>query len=255
MGYFILLLSGVFFGLFGSGGSVLIIPALIYLFNMPIYDATNYSLVIVLVSSLTGTLKHFTQNNLYVRKSLYCGVPALVLTLITRLCLFPKIPISIECFGVVFSKQFLLMLLFVLILIISSISMIKAHQINIKFNSKLALCLIGALVGTITGLLGIGGGFLMVPALMIFGKMDMRASASSALFIIMLNTLTAIIVELFILNYTFDFSFLIILISVSLLGLMIGIYLLNKIQLHVVKKIFSVCLLLLSMLIVCIELI
>ena len=98
----------------------------------------------------------------------------------------------------------------------------------------------------LTGLLGIGGGFIILPALVLLAGLDMRQAASSTLFIIMLNTLLALTLELTIFDFKFDVSFIISLLFMLILGVIIGIKLLNILDLNIVKKLFSITLLVLS---------
>ena len=127
-------------------------------------------------------------------------------------------------------------------------------QITINSNYKLVLIMIGLIIGILTGLLGIGGGFIILPALVLFAGLDMRQAASSTLFIIMLNTLLAIILELTIFNFLFNISFITTLLFMLILGIILGIKLLNTLDLNIVKKLFSVTLLVLSLCLFLLEL-
>ena len=252
LGYFLFLFAGLFFGLFGSGGSIIIIPILIYIYQVSIYEATNYSLVLVFLISVFGTIKHIKQKNFDIKNIIVFITPTLFFTAISRLFLFPNIPDYILTLNI--SKESLLMILFSIIIFLSGLSVFRSHRISIKDNFNIRLILTGTIVGVLTGLLGIGGGFIIVPALIIFTNMNMKQAASSALFIIMLNTLLAILLEFAVFNFQFDLTFISLILLSSLVGVVIGMYILNKIDMNLTRKMFSISLLLLSLIIFFIEL-
>ena len=111
------------------------------------------------------------------------------------------------------------------------------------------------LVGILTGILGIGGGFIIVPVLVLFAKMNMKEAATSTLFIIMLNTFLAIMLEITVFQFKFQIVFITAILFSAIIGMLIGIYLLNKIHVNITKKLFSVTLLLLSLIIFLFEII
>tara|TARA_B100000902_G_C27175614_1_gene846177 strand:- start:337 stop:1107 length:771 start_codon:yes stop_codon:yes gene_type:complete len=251
LGYIFFMLAGLLFGLFGSGGSIIIIPILIYIFKLSIYEATTYSLLLVFITSFIGTVKHIYQKNFHIPNLAFFIVPTLVFTFLSRTFLFPALPDYFDILNI--SKDSLLMLLFSVVIFLASLSFFRKIQINIKSNDQL-LFLIGVIIGVLTGLLGIGGGFIIVPSLVLFAGLDMRQAASSTLFIIMLNTLLALILELTIFQFKFNISFIIELLSMLLMGIIIGIKLLNNIDLNIVKKLFSITLLVLSLCLFLLEL-
>ena len=252
LGYFLFLFAGLFFGLFGSGGSIIIIPILIYIYQLSIYEATSYSLLLVFLISVFGTIKHIKQKNFDIQNIIIFITPTLFFTAISRVFLFPNIPDFIAILNI--SKDNLLMILFSIVIFFSGISVFQSHQISIKNHFNIRLILTGIIVGLLTGLLGIGGGFIILPALILFANMNMKQAASSTLFIIMLNTLLAILLEFTVFNFRFDFIFISCILLSSLVGVLIGMYLLNKINQNLTKKMFSVTLLLLSLVIFFIEL-
>ncbi|MAZ55499.1 MAG: hypothetical protein CMP54_00665 [Flavobacteriales bacterium] len=252
VGYVMFVFAGLFFGLFGSGGSIIIIPILIYIFQLSIYEATSYSLLLVCLISIFGTINHIKKNNLHINRILFFIIPTLSFTAISRLFLFPNIPQYIDVFDI--SKDSLLMILFSAVIFLSGFSIFKFSNVNINFNYKTVFILIGIIIGLLTGLLGIGGGFIIAPALILFANMNMKEAASTTLFIIMLNTLLAICLELTIFNFQFDWIFIITVLLSLLVGFLLGLYLLNKIKLNLIRKMFSVTLLLLSLVIFFIEL-
>ena len=252
LGYLFFVFSGFLFGLFGSGGSIIIIPILIYVFKLSIYEATTYSLLLVFITSLFGTVRHIYQKNFHIPNLVFFILPTLLFTFLSRTFLFPAIPVHVEILNM--SKDSILMLLFAVVIFSASLSFFKSIKLTIKSNYKLVLIIIGLIIGLLTGLLGIGGGFIIVPALVLFAGLDMRQAASSTLFIIMLNTLLALILELTVFDFQFSISFIITLLFMLLIGIIIGIKLLNILDLNIVKKLFSITLLVLSLCLFLLEL-
>ena len=250
--YFLFSFAGVLFGLFGSGGSIIIIPILIYLFQFPIYEATNYSLILVFIISFISSLKHFYKKNIIIKDIVYFLIPTVIFTLISRSLIFPIIPDEIQFLKV--NKKTFLMFLFSLVVFFSGLSILIKNDLKNFKSSKISMFLLGILVGLLTGLLGIGGGFIIVPSLVIFSSFNMKRAAASGLFIIMINTMSALVLELTIFEFNFNISLILKSLSTLLLGTFVGIKLHDYLDVIFVKKLFSFILLVLSLLIVIIEL-
>ena len=264
LGYFLFIVVGLFFGLFGSGGSIIMLPILHYIFNIPLEYARIYSLFLIFLITFIGALQHSKKQDVDLKKLLFFIVPTLIFTVISSFLLVPIIPDYIDYLNV--SKTSFLMMIFSIVIFFSGLSLLKAKAIIIKFNSRWILVLVGILIGLLTGLLGIGGGFIIVPALILFINMDIKQAASAALVIIMLNTLLAIpfsisVIDAFQLSVgdyillgketmnPFKLEFIALLLFFGIIGFTIGIKILNKINVNIVKKIFSITLLLLSLII------
>ena len=247
LGYVFFIFVGLFFGLFGSGGSIIMLPIFWYMFELPANEAKTYSLLLVFLISFFGTMKHKIENNIHLQKIYVFVIPTLFFTGLSTIFLFPKINTE-------FNESFL-RIIFSIVVFCSGILLLISKTINIKYNSKIVLILTGILVGVLTGLLGIGGGFIIVPALIVFAHMDMKKAASTALFIIMLNTLFAIILEMAVFNFQFQFDFIAGLLGLGILGVIIGINMLNRVNVNIIKKMFSITLLLLSLIIFLFEVI
>jgi len=252
LGYILFIFAGLFFGLFGSGGSIIIIPVLIYIFKIPIYEATTYSLLLVFLVSFFGTWKHIKTRNFNINNIIYFALPSLLFTCFSRAFLFPSIPTDIPYFNI--SKHTALMILFSIIVFFCGISLLKNRTIYIHINLKVLLVLMGVFVGLLSGLLGVGGGFIIVPSLIIFANMNIKESAASALFVISLNTCLALVLEVTVFQFKFDFLFISYILISGLIGLILGLKLLNKIDVDIIKKMFSISLLFLSLGILIIEL-
>lgn len=240
-GYLASIVIGISLGLIGGGGSILTIPILVYLFKVNPEQATSYSLFIVGSTALFGSYSHYKMGNLKLKSALYFAIPSVVSILIIREVIFPKIAstlFSIASYTV--SKDFLIMLIFSVLMIAAAISMIRKNNPEIKGaqTNYLQLSLIGFVVGIITGFLGAGGGFLIIPALLFFANLPMKQAVGTSLLIITINSCIGFGGDLYI-GTPIDYPFLFGVSSMALLGMLIGSQLSKKIDGPKLKPIFG----------------
>jgi uncharacterized protein len=195
-GYLASVLIGVALGLIGGGGSILTVPVLVYLFGVNPVLATGYSLFIVGLTSAVGTVTYFKKGLVNIRTAIVFGIPSIIAVFLTRAFIVPAIPNTVFSIGsFTVTKSILLMLLFAILMITASYSMIKKDKaVNgtvpgpQKFNYPLIL-LEGLVVGILTGLVGAGGGFLIIPALVVLSKLPMKEAVGTSLVIIAAKSL------------------------------------------------------------------
>ncbi len=196
LGYLSAILIGVALGLIGGGGSILTVPVLVYLFLIEPVLATAYSLFIVGVTSAVGSVGYFKKGLVNIKTAIVFGIPSIITVFLTRAFVVPAIPANVFTVGdFVVTKSVLLMLLFSVLMIFASFSMIKKNIVKIVasdtiqvFNYPLIL-IEGAVVGLLTGLVGAGGGFLIIPALVLFSKLPMKEAVGTSLVIIAAKSL------------------------------------------------------------------
>jgi hypothetical protein len=195
LGYIASILIGIALGLIGGGGSILTVPVLVYLLQVDAVAATSYSLFIVGVTSAIGSIQYFRKNLVNVKTALVFGIPSILAVFLTRAYIVPAIPKEVFALGnLVITKSILLMLLFAVLMIAASYSMIKKskqHEDTVdrqKFNYPVIL-IEGIVVGILTGLVGAGGGFLIIPALVILSKLPMKEAVGTSLVIIAAKSL------------------------------------------------------------------
>lgn len=240
-GYFASIIIGLSLGLIGGGGSILTVPILVYLFKIDPELATSYSLFIVGFTSLTGCISHYRMGNLKIKAALYFAIPSIFSILIVREVIFPQIAetlFSIASYQV--SKNFLIMVVFSLLMIAASFSMIRKNN-PISAGEKtnyIQLSIIGFFVGIVTGFLGAGGGFLIIPALLFFAKLPMKQAVGTSLLIIFINSSIGFGGDLYI-NTPIDYGFLAIISSIAFIGMLIGTQLSKKIDGAKLKPIFG----------------
>jgi uncharacterized membrane protein YfcA len=190
------LLIGLSLGLIGGGGSILTVPVLVYLFGVDPLRATAYSLFIVGATSAIGAFSKYKEGQVNLKTALIFGAPSIITVYATRKWILPAIPTELGQWGeFILTKSLLLMLLFALLMVAASFSMIRTQKSldadttkPQSFNYPLIL-IEGAVVGLLTGLVGAGGGFLIIPALVILTGLPMKQAVGTSLLIIAAKSL------------------------------------------------------------------
>lgn len=195
IGYIASILIGIALGLIGGGGSILTVPVLVYLLGVEAVAATSYSLFIVGATSAIGSIQYFRKNLVNIKTAIVFGIPSIIAVFLTRAYIVPAIPKEVLTVGsFVITKSILMMLLFAVLMIAASYSMIKKTKKEVEVDGKqqfnYPLILIeGVVVGMLTGLVGAGGGFLIIPALVILSKLPMKEAVGTSLVIIAAKSL------------------------------------------------------------------
>lgn len=246
-GYIAAAVIGVVLGLVGAGGSILAVPVLIYLFNIPVHTATIYSLFIVGVSSFFGTIGYI-KNNLYSFKTIiFFGIPSVISIYYTRTHIIHKLPETLFIIGSsTITKDVGIMILFAVLMILASYSMIKKSTViqhddytETKKFRYLFIVLLGITIGFIAGLLGAGGGFMMIPALVVLADLPMKKAIGTSLTIICVNSAIGFIGDLMYCNFPIDWRFLIIFTALSVAGILAGTRLSDYFPGHKLKPAFG----------------
>lgn len=243
LGYVGALLIGVVLGLIGGGGSILTVPVLVYLLSVNPVTATAYSLFVVGATSLFGSIKNFQKKRVDIKTAVVFSIPAFIAVYLTRKFLLPAIPQTILTIGdLTITKNIGIMLFFALIMVLASVSMIlepsekDAKPQKVKFN-YFFITLEGAIVGVLTGIVGAGGGFLIIPALVLMTKLPMKRAVATSLVIIAVKSLIGFIGD--VQNMDIDWIFLLIFTAVSIFGIFLGIWLNRFIDGRKLKKGFG----------------
>jgi uncharacterized protein len=244
IGYFASVLIGISLGLIGGGGSILTVPVLVYLFPVEPVLATSYSLFIVGTTSLVGTVTKYKQGLIHFKTAFIFALPAIATVWITRRLLLPRIPYNVFTIaGYTVTKPLLLLILFAVLMVFASVSMIRSNGKFVtgktgplQFNYPM-IFLQGAMVGIITGLIGAGGGFLIIPALVIFSKLPVKKAIGTSLLIITVNSLIGFLSSLS--HHAMDWKLLAIITSLAIAGLFAGNQFSHRISGEKLKKVFG----------------
>jgi uncharacterized protein len=243
LGYVGAIIIGLTLGLIGGGGSILTVPVLVYLSGVTAVTATAYSLFIVGFSSLVGSVTYMRKGLVSFKTALIFGIPSIIAVYITRRYVVPAIPDEVFTLGsLLVTKDILLMLIFAVLMIFASYSMIKGRketeqeEVEQKFNYPMII-LEGAVVGLLTGLVGAGGGFLIIPALVILSKLPMKMAIGTSLLIISIKSLIGFTGDLA--TREVDWAFLAIFSALAVAGIFLGSYLSNFIPGKKLKPAFG----------------
>lgn len=243
-GYIASVLIGVSLGLIGGGGSIFTVPVLVYIFGIDAFLATEYSLFIVGTSSLIGSVSYFKNGLVNVKTVLIFGIPSVISIFLTRNFLLPFIPDSIFRIGnFVMTKNIVLLLIFAGLMIAASYRMILKNKVteiktkSLQKNNVFLAAVEGSVVGFLTGLVGAGGGFMIIPSLVNFLKIPMKVAIGTSLVIISFNSLIGFFSSV---NHVkVDWNFLLSLSFIAIIGIIIGIQLSKKINGEKLKPIFG----------------
>lgn len=244
IGYLASILIGISLGLIGGGGSILTVPVLVYLFHVEPVLATAYSLFIVGASSLVGAWPKYKQGFVNLKTAIIFGIPSIASVFATRKFLVPAIPNELGSIaGMPITKSLAMMILFAVLMVAASFSMIRSKSSDEKtkeeaqqFNYPMIL-LEGALVGVLTGLVGAGGGFLIIPALVMLSKLPMKQAVGTSLLIIAAKSLIGFTGDLG--HRTIDWTLLLVVTGLAIAGIFVGDRLSKKIDGNKLKKGFG----------------
>lgn len=230
IGYVASIVMGLSLGLVGGGGSILTVPILVYLFGTDPVVSTAYSLFVVGLTSLVGAYSHFKKGNVQVKTALIFGTPSIISVYATRKFVVPNIPdpfFSVGSFEV--SKALFVMLLFAALMLLASASMIRKQNQNRTTQKEVTyryplIFLEGLFVGGITGLVGAGGGFLIIPALVVFAGLPMKQAIGTSLLIIAFKSLIGFTGDLGA-GTAIDYEFMLTFSAFAMIGIVGGSYL------------------------------
>lgn len=242
------LIIGLILGLIGGGGSLLGVPVLVNILCIEAGLATTYSLFIVGMTALVGAVSYIKKGEVSVEAILNFALASVITVFCMRKFVMPNLPAEFNVAGIPFSKQALIMVVFSLLILSASYSMIISRKPNrikdVKWNefTKTPLgfpfvVLLGVLIGVITGFVGAGGGFIIVPVLMIFVRLNFKKAIGTSLCIVALNSIVGFIGSLG--HQTLDWTFLLSISAVCGVGILLGSLLSNKISSQKLKPAFG----------------
>ncbi len=242
LGYFSAIIIGLVMGLIGGGGSILSVPIFVYVFGFDPVTATTLSLFVVGITSLVGSAGFVKEKMIDFQTAMIFGIPSVLGVLFSRRLVLPHLPeFIINRWGITMTKDMFLLLLFAILMLVASFKMIKKKERpsgrKQNGNNYTILTSQGLLVGIITGLIGAGGGFLIVPALVMLIGIPMKRAVATSLFIIAMNSILGFLSTMKMVAH--DWDFLAVFTSLSVVGIFVGIALGKKIDGRKLKPLFG----------------
>tara|TARA_B100000768_G_scaffold182027_1_gene208577 strand:- start:3231 stop:4031 length:801 start_codon:yes stop_codon:yes gene_type:complete len=259
IGYGFAIVIGLIMGLLGGGGSILTVPVFVYLLGFDELTSTAYSLFVIGATSTAGAGRNVLRKNVDFISALVFGLPSFIAIYFTRRYLIPEIPEEIFALGTeVFNRKTLMMLFFSLLLIVAAVPMIKKRKLislddlDSEF-SYAKMVFQGSSIGFLSGLVGAGGGFLILPALVLLSKLPMKRAVGTTLFIIAFNSLIGFSGD--VQNIEIDWMFLLPFTAFSIGGILLGVYFSQFIEGPKLKRVFGIFVLVMAAYIIVKELI
>lgn len=236
LGYIALAVMGITLGLVGAGGSILTIPILVYLLNVPIILATSYSLVVVGSTAFMGLLRY--RHHILLKKAIMFLIPSVLGVFTARHFMIPALPHTIGSLPI--DKALVILLL--ILMSAAGYFMIKNSPIDAQNhllkNQNIKVIIIGLALGVVMGFLGAGGGFLIIPTLVLLMGFSMQEAVPTSLFIITVNSLIGFTAD----QHQFmasDWGNLAKYLAPAFFGMFMGLYIAKFIQGESLKKAFG----------------
>jgi uncharacterized membrane protein YfcA len=244
IGYAAAIVMGLSLGLIGGGGSILTVPIMVYLFGVNPVVSTAYSLFVVGLTSAVGSFSHFKKGNVHLKTAIIFGIPSIIAVFLVRKFVVPAIPDEIFTVGsFVMTKSLGVLVLFAILMLLASFSMIrkpkqqKETEGEPTYNFSL-IFIEGLVVGGVTGLVGAGGGFLIIPALVLLAGLPMKRAVGTSLLIIALKSLIGFTGDLGS-GLEIDYTFMLIFSAFAMVGIVVGSYLTKYIPNEKLKPAFG----------------
>lgn len=250
LGGFLAIIIGIIFGLIGTGGSILTIPLLYYFFKIPPLLATSYSLILIGLTSFLGSLLHHKNKNINYKLGLYFSAVSVVSVFLTRSYLLPIVPENIFNYkSIIITKEYGVLILLSTIMMISGYLIVSdrtkknhvdpvlapEHKISMTSYGFIASAFI---VGIITGLVGTGGSFLIIPTLMFFSKLQIKKAIGTSILIVCVNSLFGFLSD-FKSGIDFNFSFILPFLICICIGMAVGMQMAKKLSNNHLKYLFG----------------
>ena len=246
IGYLSFVVMGIVLGLIGGGGSILTVPILVYIMGIDAVQATSYSLFIVGIAAAFGSVQFMRNKLVDLKAALVFSIPSLIAVFITRLYIMPALPSELfQVSEFIVTKSIAVLLLFSVLMLAASFSMIKSKSIKSEsemseksFNYPM-IFIEGFIVGILTGLVGAGGGFLIIPALVLLAKIPMKIAVGTSLVIIAVKSIIGFTGDI-LSSSEINWLLLTQLSVIAIFGMYLGTYLAKKISGEALKKGFGI---------------
>ncbi|MGE0631948.1 MAG: sulfite exporter TauE/SafE family protein [Pseudobdellovibrionaceae bacterium] len=244
LGYIASFAMGITLGLMGGGGSILTVPIMVYLFSISPTVATGYSLFVVGMTALIGSVMYIRKGDIDIKVGLAFAIPSVIGVTASRGLIIPKIPeVILDTSGLTLTKEILIMATFAVLMIAASYSMIKKKNERKPMEAPplirvVLIALEGFVIGLIAGFVGAGGGFLIIPALVLLAGLSMRVAIGTSLMIIAAQSLLGFVGDVS-RGIIVDWTLLGVVASIAAIGIVIGSAIAHKIKESNLKTAFG----------------
>lgn len=244
VGLLLSLCIGISLGLLGGGGSILTVPILHYVFGLSTGESTALSLFVVGTTAAAGSVAYARRGEVAWREGLTFALPSLSTVYATRRFVLPAIPNEFSILNITLSKDNFVLLLFSIVMLLASTAMLRPSQakpsadVHFNLGRVLLIVLQGVVVGVVTGFVGAGGGFLIVPALVLLVGLDMKKAVGTTLVVIAVNSLIGFVGDLST-GREINLPILISVTSAALIGMQLGTKLVTKVSSAKLKPAFG----------------
>ena len=242
IGFLLAALMGVVLGLLGGGGSILTVPILVYFFNISATLATAYSLFVVGITSLIGAIQYRHQLNVMI--GILFAVPSTLGVILSRRYILQALPNEIYIFNRLLTKDDLVMLVFAILIVVIAFFMLKAkdkykvESKSLSIQSITFVAIEGFVVGGVTGFVGAGGGFMIVPALTLLVGIPIKEAIATSLLIIAVKSLIGFLADLQ-MDVAIDWSFLLLFSTITIIGGICGGLISRKVSAQKLRRLFA----------------
>ncbi|NVK24391.1 MAG: sulfite exporter TauE/SafE family protein [Gammaproteobacteria bacterium] len=230
-------LVGLSLGLLGAGGSILTVPLLVYLAKEPEKLAIIESLFIVGTVALVASISHFINRNVSLKETLAFGIPSMFTA-------------YLGAYAAQFVSGQSQMLVFAVVMILAAGFMLKPKQsceapLQVSNALFVKLLLSGLVVGAVAGFVGVGGGFLIVPALILFAGLEINKAVATSLVIIVMQSVAALLKyqeQFSTQDLVFHWPLVLLITACAVVGVSGGLVLSKHVPQPILKKAFAVML-------------
>lgn len=250
IGLVLSLIIGVILGLVGGGGSILTVPLVNYFFDVNMLIATTYSLFVVAIASSFGVLQRVKSKQIDFKQGVVFVIPSMLVAFTIRKWIMPMFPIQFSLNDFELSREIVITVLLIIVMIYTASKTLlsKGRKVAPEKTNFVAIILFGILTGILSGFIGAGGGFIIVPILLRLG-LDMKKAVGTSMFIISIQSGVALIGDAFneeITSGGIDWGLLIALTVITVAGVFIGGLFQKKVSGDFLRKVFSLILLIVA---------
>ena len=258
LGYAGAMATGFVLGLLGGGGALLSIPVLVYLFKIEASVATGYSLFLVAITASIGAVQNIREKFIDYTAALYYGIPSVITVFVVRRFVMPSLPkVFFHINGYAVDKNHFILFVLCLVMFIAAYKMISSANTNTDDTphetNHFKLAFYAIFIGAFLGLVGVGGGFLMVPALIYFANVSPKKAIGTSLLLVAINSFIGFAGDVSS-STSIDWKFLCIFSLFSITGVILGNYAATLIHNNKLKVYFGWFILVVAILMVVKEL-